>query len=206
MSCYDVLPGQYFDAETGLHYNYYRDYDPGTGRYIESDPVGIRAGLNTYIYAASSPVERTDPFGLVAQFCCRYLSSYLAGQVFGQRHCFIKSGGGIKYELFARLQNNAVLGIPESPTAIDATNNPGGECHDCPAKHCQNQEECLRKATAAYAIGIYHILGPNSNTFAASLANSCCEGGVPKGVHDAPGLASVLPVPYSRPKQYPWER
>jgi RHS repeat-associated protein len=43
------FPGQYFDAETGLHYNYFRDYEPGVGRYIESDPVGLAAGSATTV-------------------------------------------------------------------------------------------------------------------------------------------------------------
>ena len=59
------FPGQYFDSETGLHYNYFRDYDPSTGRYIESDPVGLNGGINTYTYAANSPLRYIDPKGLL---------------------------------------------------------------------------------------------------------------------------------------------
>jgi RHS repeat-associated protein len=58
------LPGQRYDQETGLHYNYFRDYDPSLGRYGESDPIGLRAGLNTYAYVAGQPLSLLDPQGL----------------------------------------------------------------------------------------------------------------------------------------------
>lgn len=58
------FPGQYFDSETGLHHNYHRDYDSRLGRYIESDPIGLKGGLATFAYAKSSPLGHIDPFGL----------------------------------------------------------------------------------------------------------------------------------------------
>ena len=58
------FPGQYRDAETGLHQNWFRDYDPSTGRYVESDPIGLRGGVNTYLYANSNSLNYADPRGL----------------------------------------------------------------------------------------------------------------------------------------------
>lgn len=58
------LPGQYEDTETGTHYNYYRDYDPATGRYLTSDPIGLQGGVNTYAYANADPLGLSDRLGL----------------------------------------------------------------------------------------------------------------------------------------------
>ncbi|OCG78418.1 hypothetical protein A9G42_03110 [Gilliamella sp. Nev6-6] len=57
--------GQYYDEETGLHYNLNRYYDPFTGRYITQDPLGILGGLNSYQYANGDPINWIDPLGLI---------------------------------------------------------------------------------------------------------------------------------------------
>lgn len=56
---------QYFDEETGAHYNYYRDYALGLGRYVQCDPIGLCGGINVYGYGYSNPLAYSDPNGLV---------------------------------------------------------------------------------------------------------------------------------------------
>src|SRR5437879_11531389 len=63
------LPGQYFDQETNAAYNFFRDYDPGLGRYIQSDIVGLKGGTNTYSYALQNPIQYVDILGLNVNFC-----------------------------------------------------------------------------------------------------------------------------------------
>ncbi|MFZ5638569.1 MAG: RHS repeat-associated core domain-containing protein [Pseudomonadota bacterium] len=71
------FPGQRFDAETGFHYNLYRDYDPTTGRYVESDPIGLAGGVSTYGYAEQSPLMHDDPEGLIAGLVLRLGARYV---------------------------------------------------------------------------------------------------------------------------------
>ena len=58
------FPGQYYDQETGLHYNYFRYYNPQTGRYITPDPIGLEGGINLFTYAANNPMNWIDSLGL----------------------------------------------------------------------------------------------------------------------------------------------
>ncbi|MEQ7926622.1 RHS repeat-associated core domain-containing protein [Xanthomonas citri pv. malvacearum] len=60
------FPGQRFDAASGLNQNYFRDYEAATGRYGQSDPIGLSGGIATYSYTEGSPLSKSDPFGLMS--------------------------------------------------------------------------------------------------------------------------------------------
>ena len=72
------FPGQRFDGATGLNYNYFRDYDPSTGRYATSDPIGLSGGLGTYAYAMSDPLLLLDSMGLSSRVLPRPIAPPVA--------------------------------------------------------------------------------------------------------------------------------
>ena len=70
------FPGQRHDSVSGLNYNYFRDYEPATGRYLQSDPIGLEGGWSTYGYVGGDPVSYVDPFGLVGDPLANYRPVY----------------------------------------------------------------------------------------------------------------------------------
>jgi RHS repeat-associated protein len=74
------FPGQYYDAETGLNYNYARDYNPVIGRYVEADPIGINYGQNhLYVYVNNTPLMKKDPSGLFHGVCGNDSNTWIVG-------------------------------------------------------------------------------------------------------------------------------
>jgi RHS repeat-associated protein len=88
------FPGQFYDAETSKHYNYFRDYDASIGRYVESDPIGLRGGVNTFGYVRQNTLSWVDPLGLATEVCFYFDA---AG---GYGHVGFGSGGGATYGFY----------------------------------------------------------------------------------------------------------
>ena len=104
-TCNLRFPGQYFDKETNLHYNYFRDYEPGIGRYIQSDPIGLEGGVITYTYAFD-PLTQIDPLGLMGQGSGAAVAKPQSGPA-----RFGGGGGAISQECVQNYLNNYYGGI-----------------------------------------------------------------------------------------------
>ena len=209
------LPGQYFDKETGLAYDMARDYASDTGRYIQSDPIGLDGGLNTYAYVGAAPLVAVDPEGLEVTLICRPLGSRLgrwASQHFygrAQKHCFVQvtcpsEGINAVLSLFGESGRadptrgkKALNSKDDDPSSSANTDKhviapKNSECTKC----CKYEKEVMSKFNSFPSGWVtYEAMGWNSNSFAEMLVTSpSCRARVPyESIKDTPGFGVPRP-------------
>jgi RHS repeat-associated protein len=167
------FPGQYYDGETGLAQNYFRDYMHNLGRYWEPDPMS-QLNDSKYDYSQNDPITRTDRRGLKVELCCRPVIAPGSGilHLLGIDHCWLKTGS--KTAGMGDVGGHAAWWEPivrDVPVQVtDQRSEKHGKCKEI---SCMD-EGCVNKALQeGRPLGNFSYLNNNCRTFAISVIRKC---------------------------------
>lgn len=119
------FPGQYIDSESGLWYNWHRYYDANIGRYIQSDPVGLAGGFNSYLYAENNSVKFIDS-KVLRSFTLGLYRGVGSGVVVGQHNSTDKWFGGVRLGI-GMAAGGELNVLDNGPTNRELRNTPYGD-------------------------------------------------------------------------------
>ncbi len=130
--------GQFFDGESGLHYNYFRYYDSETGRYLTGDPIGIDGGLNLFLYTENNPIVELDYYGLnpLSALAAAARAAAAAGAAFCARFPRLCKSGA---NCLKNPKKCAKKGRKKACNALNAAMH--GVCDT--ARSCKGNDSCL---------------------------------------------------------------
>jgi RHS repeat-associated protein len=170
------FPGQYYDRETGLHYNWHRYYDPTMGQYIQADPIGLEAGENLYIYVLGNPLIYADPSGLDVNIC------FYSEAAMGFGHVGFGFAGESSTQGFYSGLHPFPFNI-YGPGAVKPDKQEEKQCKVIESS--PDQDDCMKRCRKQRFItpGAYSLTGRQCTGFVRDCLKQC---GLPAGKYKGP--------------------